>query len=488
MNGRCSRLLRTVGVAGVAALLSAACAVNPATRRLEFQLVSKRRELALGAAMDGEIVATTRLYADPEVADHVRAIGEPLARASERPELPWTFRVLDAPEVNAFAAPGGYVYVARDLLAYLDDDDELAAVLAHEVGHVAARHGAKQATRLAVASRAVGALRIFDPAMRHIGAVAAGSAYLSLLRHSRDQEREADLLALRYLARVGRPAAAMADVLALLVLLDDSDGTPPWLSTHPAPLKRLGRIEALGIAPRPANLSAGYAELVDGLAFGPDPRFGYLLDDRYVHPAMGIVVPLPADYPRALQGELVVAAAPGRDLLLWAGPSRLPSAEAAFEAFFSDPAIEPAKAVRVEHHGRPGLAAGFTVTTVDGELAGTAVFLDWDGSVFLFVLMGTEAALRRDGEALGHTLAALRPPTAEEADVGPIRIDVVRLERTRRLGDLTPEPGLRGLLALLNRHAVDEELPAGTLVKVVDDRALPGRRPAPFEQVSPRLR
>ncbi len=468
------RRRRRIAVAGAAWLL-AACAINPATHRLEFQLVSERRELALGAAMDAEIVATTRLYDDPAVVEHVRRVGAPLARASERPDLPWTFRVLDAPEVNAFAAPGGHVYVARDLLAHLDDDHELAAVLAHEVGHVAARHGAKQATRLAVARRAVGALRIFDPAMRHIGAVAAGSAYLSLLRHSRDQEREADLLALRYLGRVGRPRAAMADVLALLVSLDAGDEGPVWLSTHPAPAERLGRMEALGLSPRPPELDPAYAQVVEGLAFGPDPRYGYLLPDRYVHPAMGIVVPLPDDYTRRLEGELVVAAAPEGDLLLWAGPSRLPTVEAAFEAFFSDPAIVPERAVRVEHHGRTGVAAGFSVATAEGPLAGTAVFLDWDGTVFLFVLIGTEGAIRRDGEALGRTLEALRAPAAREADVGPARIVVRRLDRPAQLADLAPDPGARGVLARLNRHPATARLPAGTLVKLVDPRALPGR-------------
>ena len=453
--------------------VAGACAVNPATRRLEFQLVSERRERALGAAMDAQIVATTRLYPDRKIDEHVRAVGATLARASERPDLPWTFRVLDAPEVNAFAAPGGYVYVARDLLAFLSDDDELAAVLAHEVGHVAARHGAKQATRLAVARRAVGAVRIFDPALRHIGAIAAGSAYLSLLRHSRDQERQADRLALRYLQRTGHPPAAMADVLALLVRLDGDDGPPAVLSTHPAPADRLARVEALGLAPRPSHLDVGYGAWIDGLAFGSDPRYGYLLADRYVHPAAGLVVALPEGYRCRVEGELVVAAAPAGDLLLWAGPSRFGSVEAAFEAFFADEAIVPARAVRVEHHGRPGLAAGFVAAGDGDALAGTAVFLDWDGTVCLVVLIGTEAAVVREGAALEHTLASLRTPSGAERDVGPARIVVRRLDGPRRLADLAAHDGQRDLLARLNRRPPNARLSAGTLVKLVDDRALP---------------
>src|SRR5574341_484425 len=135
-----------------ALLLSVAgCAVNPATGQHQLMLVSEGQEIGMGHQADPDIVAAYGLYPDSAIQRYVRGIGERLAAQSERPNLPWAFRVLDDPVVNAFALPGGFNYITRGILVYFISVAELVAVMGHELGHVTARHGAQQMTQQQIA-------------------------------------------------------------------------------------------------------------------------------------------------------------------------------------------------------------------------------------------------------------------------------------------------------------------------------------------------
>src|SRR5712692_9176039 len=124
----------------LAALLTAACATNPATGRRQFSLMSEDQELQIGQQQDVEIRREMGVYDDRALQEYVSGIGLRLAQQSERPNLPWHFTIVDAPAVNAFALPGGYMYITRGIMAFLDDEAQLACVLGHEIGHVTARH------------------------------------------------------------------------------------------------------------------------------------------------------------------------------------------------------------------------------------------------------------------------------------------------------------------------------------------------------------
>ena len=143
--------------------VSAACATNPVTGKKQISLLSEAEELAIGQQQDAEIRREMGVYDDPALQRYVSDIGQELARISHRPNLPWTFTIVDSPAINAFALPGGYIYVTRGILAYLDDESELAGVLGHEIGHVTARHAAQAYTRQAQASLGLTILSIFVP-------------------------------------------------------------------------------------------------------------------------------------------------------------------------------------------------------------------------------------------------------------------------------------------------------------------------------------
>src|SRR5687768_15083045 len=139
-------LLRVIAAASVAATLSA-CATNPATGRREITLMSEAQEIALGKEADAQIRQEMGVYEDADLQRYVSGIGLRLAKVSERPNLPWQFAVVDQAAINAFALPGGFIYLTRGILPYLDTEAELAGVLGHEIGHVTARHAAQQYTR-----------------------------------------------------------------------------------------------------------------------------------------------------------------------------------------------------------------------------------------------------------------------------------------------------------------------------------------------------
>ncbi|NQD94203.1 M48 family metalloprotease, partial [Pseudomonas sp. CrR25] len=137
MSARCMALLLVLGQL-------AGCAVNPATGRTDFVMMSERQELDLGRRYSQEILKQYPRYADEKLQAYVQQVGERVARHSHRSQLEYRFTVVDSPEINAFALPGGYIYIHRGLLAYLSSEAELAAVLGHEVGHVTARHSVQQ--------------------------------------------------------------------------------------------------------------------------------------------------------------------------------------------------------------------------------------------------------------------------------------------------------------------------------------------------------
>src|SRR5438034_1970924 len=146
--------------AALAAGLVSGCATNPATGARQLMLISESQEIAMGRDYDKQVVASIGLYPDSGLQRYLQQFGPRRAATSERPNLPWTFRVVDDPVVNAFALPGGFIYVTRGIFAHLNSEAELAAVVGHEIGHVTARHSVSQLSKqqLAQLGLAVGTI------------------------------------------------------------------------------------------------------------------------------------------------------------------------------------------------------------------------------------------------------------------------------------------------------------------------------------------
>src|SRR5512133_1768281 len=182
-----------------AALALAACARNPVTGERQLSLVSTEQEIALGKESAEQVTQSIGRYPDPGVQAYVEGIGKKLAAASERPQLPWSFTVLDDPTVNAFALPGGPVFVTRGILTHLNSEAELAAVLGHEIGHITARHSVQQISKAQLAQLGLGVGMVLSEDLRKIAPVAGAGLQLLFLQFGRDAERQSDELGFRYM-------------------------------------------------------------------------------------------------------------------------------------------------------------------------------------------------------------------------------------------------------------------------------------------------
>lgn len=297
--------------------LTLACATNPVTGKKQISLLSEAEEAAIGQQQDAEVRREMGVYDNPALQRYVTDIGQRLAATSHRPTLPWTFTVVDSQAINAFALPGGYVYITRGILPYLDDESELAGVLGHEIGHVTARHAAQAYTRQAEAGLGLAVLSIFVPGTRPFTDLGSSGLGVLFLKNGREAEIEADRLGVEYASGGGWDPAGVPRFLSTLQRVDSLSerGVPNWLSTHPAPGSRVERAEP--VAAKFASTSATaknreqYLEQIDGLVFGDNPKDGIVRGHVFLHPLLRLGIDFPDGWEVINTAEQVMAREPG---------------------------------------------------------------------------------------------------------------------------------------------------------------------------------
>ena len=324
-------LARMSALAFAAALAN--CATNPVTGNPNLVTMSEAQEVAIGRGEDPKVRQRYGVYPDAALQDYVTEVGRRLASRSHRPELDYQFLVVDSPEVNAFALPGGYVYITRGLMAYLSSEAELAAVLGHELGHVTARHAVQQLSAAAAASVGATVLQIFVPQARGIlGDTAVGLLGNALLSgYGRDHELEADRLGAEYLARTGYDARAMVSVVGVLKnqeLFDaevaQQEGRAPRryhgvFASHPDNDTRLQQVVTEAGRYQAADARAGHEEYLrrlDRMVYADSPSQGVVRGNRFYHAEFGIAFEFPAGWRVRNQARNVSATSAAQDALI----------------------------------------------------------------------------------------------------------------------------------------------------------------------------
>src|SRR5256884_4957739 len=244
------------------AVVVVGCAVNPATGARQLMLISESQEIAMGRDYDQQVAASIGLYADTAWQRWIQQFGARLAASSERSNMAWTFQVVDDPVVNAFALPGGYIYVTRGILAHLNSEAELGGVVGHEIGHVTARHSVSQLSKQQLAQLGLAVGSIASPEFGRYAGLAGQALGVLFLKYSRDNESQADDLGQLYMQRAKYDPREMPHVFEMLTRVSQAQGggrVPEWLATHPNPENRRGRIEQ-EIAALPQNFSGAAGE------------------------------------------------------------------------------------------------------------------------------------------------------------------------------------------------------------------------------------
>ncbi|HYA49299.1 MAG TPA: M48 family metallopeptidase, partial [Burkholderiales bacterium] len=294
-------MMKQLSVVFLLAALAAACAVNPVTGKHELSLYSEAQEIQMGKQTDTEVAAQYGVYDDAALSKYVGSVGSALAAKSQRPSLPWRFTVLDSPVVNAFAVPGGSVYITRGILAMMNSEAELAAVLGHEIGHVNAKHSVHRMSEQTLAQVGLVAGSVVSKEFAKYAGLASAGLQVLFLKYSRDDERQADSLGVTYARAASYNPADMAVTFAALQKMGDLQGgrsLPGFLSTHPLEAERIKNVQAM-LKPGDEQLARKpepYLQAVNNVIYGDDPRQGYVENSMFFHPVMRFQFAVPSGW------------------------------------------------------------------------------------------------------------------------------------------------------------------------------------------------
>ena len=464
-------------VAGLAlpmVMVSVACSTNPATGKRQINMFSEEQEIALGRENHQQVVQQLGLYEDRQLQAYVQDLGRDIAARSERPNLPWNFAVVDDASVNAFALPGGFIYVTRGMMGHLTSEAELVGVLGHEAGHVTARHSVNQMSKaqLTQIGLTLGMVLGGREAQQY-GDLANLAGGLLFLKFSRDDERQADDLGLKYMEASGYPPQAMGEVFRLLSRVTENEQKgrlPNWLATHPNPEEREQRVQTQYTAGAdPASWRGErYLARVDGIVYGPDPRQGFFRQGVFYHPELGFEMRSPSGWKGVNQREAVVWQAPRQDAVfaLTMAPGRSPRQAA--QQFFNQQGI----AAVADWPVQPGAGASgaqFQAQTQQGVIMGAVSFFEHRGKVYQLIGFAPQGSWRAHRDEIARAMDSFdRLDDRRFTDVDPMKIDVVSIDRAMTLREFDRRyPSTVDLqeLALINHLEPDGRLTPGMEVK-----------------------
>ena len=475
-------------LAGLALLALSGCAVNPVTGKQDFVLLSEDEEIALGRRMHPQILEQMPPYEDPALQAYVQQVGARLAEVSHRSNLIYRFTVLDSNQVNAFATPGGYIYITRGLLAYLNSEAELAAVLGHEIGHVTARHSVRQhsaATATGLLATVVGAAS----GVQGAGDLANIAGTALVRGYGREHELESDRLGAEYLARSGYDPSAMLQVIGVLKDQENyelqrarEEGREPrtyhgLFATHPANDKRLqetvlaaDRFLAQGGERRVER--EAFLRYLDGLTFGDAEREGILRGNRFYHKPMNFTLEFPAGWRVENQPAALLAQLPDGAGIMKVEVQDLNKRMEPREFMTTRLGIKDLRSGEpLEVGGMPGYTGLVQGNTPQGRQWLRVAVLYYRDQAFIFT--GYHARAEGENHAVLSVVRSFRSLTqAEQALATAQRIKLIRADAGTRYASLAARSPIQyhaeEQLRLLNGQYPDGEPAPGQMLKIVE--------------------
>lgn len=482
-----------------ATLALAGCAINPVTGDRELALISEEQEIALGRDSAEQAAQSLGLVEDDALQGYVSEVGLKLARSSERPDLPWEFHVVDDPTPNAFALPGGYIFVTRGLMTLLNSEAELAAVLGHEIGHVTARHSVNQLSRAQLAQLGLGIGMIAAPdSVGRFGEALNSGLGLLFLKYGRDDERQADELGFRYMLDHEYDVREMEHVFAALQASGDLAGRsaiPTWLASHPSEPERIAnvqdRISALDADPNLRTGAEDYMRRIDGLVYGEDPRKGYFAGDMFYHPELAFEFAVPEDWQRQNMAQAVVGVSPNQNAALQLTLVPREFREAAREFVGTQGVTELGSDSR-RINGQDAVVSQVRLESGSGALIGLVAHIADQGSTYRLLTYAPEAAYGDQERLFERIIDSFdRVTDADVLDVEAARLHVVDIDRPMTIAELAreyPSPGVSvEELAVINQVAGPQAtLRQGMSAKAVTGTTRNGRVSATSQAPAPR--
>jgi len=459
------------------------CARNPVTGKQEFMLLSEGDEIKMGKEADAAVVQMYGIYDDEKLAKYIDDIGQKMAKISHRPQLKYEFKVMDSPVINAFAVPGGYVYVTRGILAYLNNEAELAGVVGHEIGHVTARHSAQKYSETYFANLGLGIGSMVSKDFAMFAGLAAQGLGLIFLRFSRDDERQSDVLGVEYSTKVGYDAREMSNFFGTLDKMQSNSeegGLPDWFSTHPNPADRVVDVRKEAekkqseLGQKDLKIDRdGYLKTINGLIFGENPRQGFVEKNMFYHPDLKFKFPVPADWKLnnlPTQVQMVDAEQKGIILFTLAGAA---SAKLAVDQFIEKTKAKVAKSEATKVNGLKARKVFSEIRDQSNVLRIQSYFIEMSGQVYVFHGFSSSGEFDNYQSTYTKTMMGFNKlKDKTKLNVKPDRVKVVKTKKAAKfrkvLDNLKVPEDERDNLVLLNGINLDDQVKANTQLKIIN--------------------
>jgi predicted Zn-dependent protease len=460
------------------------CAKNPVTGKRDLMLLSESQEVAMGQQADPDIVRYFGLYDDKELQRFINEKGQAMAAISHRKNLKYEFKIVDSPVVNAFAVPGGYVYFTRGIMAHFNNEAEFAGVLGHEIGHITARHSAKQYSNAMLAQVGLIAGVLIAPDLADFADIAQQGVQLLFLKFGRDAERQSDKLGVEYSTKINYDAQQMADFFGTLQRLQTQSGSeevPDFLSTHPNPGDRQRDVAKLAADWRKKTKDNdlkvnrdSYLKMIDGIIYGDDPRQGFTEDNVFYHPVMKFQFPYPSSWMVQNTPEQVqFGSKDGRAMMLFR-LAKGSSVENAAETLVQNYKLTVQESKRDDVNGNPAVVLIADQQAGEQPAVRTLIYvIDHGSNMYAMIGASSRNDFNNYFQLFNSSMNGFRTLTdPAKLNKQPERIDIKAVQSQGTLEQAlrsyqVPQKRLEEL-ATINGMKLNEKVDKGMLIKVIN--------------------
>ncbi len=471
-------------------LMIPSCSINPVTGKKQIMFMSEAQEIQMGTQYDPQVIATFGEYQNEELNALIQERGKEMGLISHRSNLEYHFRILDSPVINAFAVPGGYIYLTRGIMAQFNNEAEMLGVLGHEMGHITARHSASQQTKQTLGQLLFVGGMIASEEFRKYGEYAMQGMQLLFLSFSRENEREADRLGVEYASKIGYDANKMADFYQVLVKMNMASkhaGVPTFMSTHPDPGDRYNAVirdakiwqDSLDVDQWKVNKNS-YLSMIDGMVYGEDPRQGYVEEQSFYHPELKFEFPVPVAWMLDNSPMQVRMYTPDGKAIMVFTLAQGKTLDEAGQTTMEQLKLNVVESGKTTVNGMPAIAA-LSYQATQNQSTGQqdtinvlSYFIDDGGRYYAFHGVTAQADFNTYTRIFKPTMESFNRLTdPSKLNRQPKKIRIKKVQRTGTLANAFRSMGVQQQqmekLAFLNNMDLSDQVQAGTMIKIVGD-------------------
>ena len=479
------RNLKSLGAIALLLFILNSCAKNPVTGKRDFMLLSESQEIAMGQQSDPDIIGFFGLYENPQLQKFIEEKGQEMAAISHRNNLKYEFKIVDSPVVNAFAVPGGYVYFTRGIMAHFNNEAEFAGVLGHEIGHITARHSAKQYSNAMLAQIGLVAGMVLSPEFAQFADLAQNGIGLLFLKFGRDAESQSDKLGVEYSTKINYDAREMAGFFETLDRLSAQSGgeeVPTFLSTHPDPADREVKVAKLAEDWRKKTKASAlrvntdsYLKMIDGIVYGEDPKQGFVEQGMFYHPVLKFQFPLPQSWTfQNTPQQVQMASTDGKAMMiLTLAPGE--SLESAAQTILKNYQLNLVESEKTTVNNLQTIAmVADQVNEQQQQSLRTLIYVIGHGEhIYAMIGASVPEAFNSYVTTFKGSMTRFNTLTdAEKINKKPERVRIKTVQRNSLLGEALKAHGVSdkriGELAILNGMEVSDKVEKGTLIKIIE--------------------